>query len=60
MTRTRLAGAGRVARGAKPMAGLMAGIAELGCMCIPICTCTGCLEGCRPDTALRPGRAERS
>jgi hypothetical protein len=36
------------------------GITKRGCMCISMCMCISCLEGCRPDTALRPGRAERS
>jgi hypothetical protein len=49
-------GARGIARGGAGMAG----ITKRGCMCMSMCTCIGCLEGCRPDTALRPGFAERS
>jgi hypothetical protein len=53
--RTRL-GARGIARGGAGKAS----ITKRASMCMSMCTCIGCLEGCRPDTALRPGFAERS
>jgi len=48
---SRRAGARGIARGLAEMAA----IRKRGCMCISMCMCIGCLEGCRPDTAQRPG-----